>query len=109
MVVFKNDPETINHVDYSGASIWDHIQKLYSVSRRSPIFFGTMAPPQRKLGLKGPEVTAIGYGCMGLSAFYGAPKPDEERLAFLDHVYQSGQRNWDTADIYGDSEVLLGK
>lgn len=32
----------------------------------------------RKVG--GEEVTAIGYGAMGISAFYGTPKPDEERL-----------------------------
>lgn len=53
----------------------------------------------RKLGKNGPEVTAIGYGLMGLSAFYGKPKPDEERYAMLDHVYNTGCRNWDSADM----------
>ena len=56
-----------------------------------------------------PEVTALGYGFMGLSAFYGKPKPDEERLKFIDDLYARGQRNWDTADMYMDSEDLLGK
>ena len=65
--------------------------------------------PTRKLGKNGPEVTAIGYGLMGLSAFYGKPKPDEERYAMLDHVFNSGCRNWDSADMYGDSEDLLGR
>lgn len=46
---------------------------------------------------------------MGLSAFYGTPLPDEERLKFLDHVYESGCTNWDSADVYGDSEDLAGK
>ncbi|KAG9767505.1 Aldo/keto reductase, partial [Aureobasidium melanogenum] len=65
--------------------------------------------PTRKLGKNGPEVTAIGFGTMGLSAFYGTPKPDEERYALLDHIYQSGELFWDTADMYGDSEDLLGR
>ncbi|EXJ92542.1 alcohol dehydrogenase [Capronia epimyces CBS 606.96] len=65
--------------------------------------------PTRKLGKNGPQVTALGYGTMGLSAFYGTPKPDEERYAVLDHVYKSGDLFWDTADIYGDSEDLLGR
>lgn len=65
--------------------------------------------PTRKLGKNGPEVTAIGFGTMGLSAFYGKPKPDEERYALLDHIYQSGELFWDTADMYGDSEDLLGR
>lgn len=63
----------------------------------------------RKLGKNGPSITAIGYGCMGLSAFYGKPKPDEERYAFLDHVYKSGELFWDSADMYMDSEDLLGR
>lgn len=36
-------------------------------------------------------------------------KPDPERLAVLDGLYELGQRNWDSADMYGDSEDLLGK
>ncbi|KAK6382012.1 hypothetical protein LTS17_003897 [Exophiala oligosperma] len=65
--------------------------------------------PTRKLGKHGPEVTALGFGAMGLSAYYGAPKPDEERYALLDHVYNSGERFWDSADIYLDNEDLLGR
>lgn len=65
--------------------------------------------PLRKLGKNGPEITALGFGTMGLSAFYGKPKSDEERFKVLDHIYESGCLNWDTSDIYGDSEDLLGK
>jgi hypothetical protein len=55
--------------------------------------------PTRKLGKNGPEVSALGYGCMGLSSFYGKPRPDEERLNFLDHVYAAGETHWDSADM----------
>ncbi|KAM0510989.1 hypothetical protein ACHAPE_010347, partial [Trichoderma viride] len=47
-------------------------------------------------------------GFMGLSAFYGKAAPLAERLQFLDQLYDSGERFWDTADAYGDSEELLG-
>lgn len=71
-----------------------------------------MAPPQlptRKLGKNGPEVTALGFGAMGLSAFYGAPESDEERFKVLDRAYELGERNWDSADVYMDNEDLIGK
>ncbi|PPJ52318.1 hypothetical protein CBER1_10646 [Cercospora berteroae] len=64
--------------------------------------------PTAKLGKNGPHVTRIGYGTMGLSAFYGKPKPDNERFAVLDKVYEDGDLFWDTADMYDDSEDLLG-
>ena len=63
--------------------------------------------PTRKIGSH--TVSAIGYGCMGISAMYGKPLPDEERFKVLDAVYENGVNHWDTADIYGDSEELLGK
>lgn len=43
------------------------------------------------------------------SAFYGAPMPDEKRFEVLDKVYADGDLFWDSADIYMDSEDLLGK
>lgn len=65
--------------------------------------------PTAKLGKNGPEVTRMGFGLMGLSAFYGAPKPDEERFKVLDKCYELGELFWDSADMYNDSEDLLGK
>ncbi|KXT18216.1 hypothetical protein AC579_2880 [Pseudocercospora musae] len=65
--------------------------------------------PTRKLGKNGPHVTALGFGTMGLSAFYGKPKPDNERFAVLDKCYEEGELFWDSADMYQDSEDLLGK
>ncbi|KAI0314355.1 NADP-dependent oxidoreductase domain-containing protein [Amylostereum chailletii] len=61
----------------------------------------------RKIG--NVDVTALGFGTMGMSVNYGAVGTDEERLQFLDAVYASGETFWDTADVYGDSEKLLGK
>lgn len=65
--------------------------------------------PTRKLGRYGPDVSALGYGTMGLSVFYGPPPPDERRFEMLDYVYQTGCTFWDSSDLYGDSEELLGK
>ena len=57
----------------------------------------------------GPQVTALGFGAMGLSAFYGAPESDEERFKVLDRAYALGETFWDSADVYLDSEDLIGK
>ena len=64
---------------------------------------------QRKLG-DGPEVAAIGFGCMGMSEFYGATD-DAESLATLEHAFESGVTLFDTADIYGfgHNESLVGR
>ncbi|KAI0698887.1 NADP-dependent oxidoreductase domain-containing protein [Cytidiella melzeri] len=66
-----------------------------------------MAPLTRHIGTD--VVSAVGFGAMPLSAYYGQPKPDEERLKILDEVYARGCTNWDTADSYGDSEELIAK
>ncbi|ORY08914.1 aldo-keto reductase, putative [Clohesyomyces aquaticus] len=68
-----------------------------------------MSLPTAQMGKNGPEVTRLGFGLMGLSVFYGKPKPDNERLDLLDQAYEMGERFWDTADMYGDNEDLLCK
>ncbi|PVH97873.1 aldo-keto reductase, putative [Periconia macrospinosa] len=65
--------------------------------------------PTASLGKNGPHVVRMGLGLMGLSGMYGHSIPESERLAFLDHAYEIGQTFWDSADIYGDSEDLIGK
>ncbi|KAL5521504.1 hypothetical protein ACEPAF_2252 [Sanghuangporus sanghuang] len=57
----------------------------------------------------GTEIYPIAYGCMGLSAYYGKPLPDEERFKVLDAAYEFGCNHWDSALIYGDSEELIGR
>ncbi|KAH7928626.1 Aldo/keto reductase [Leucogyrophana mollusca] len=66
-----------------------------------------MSYPTRKIGVD--DVSAIGFGAMGISAFYGQVESDEERFKVLDAAYESGCTFWDTANIYGDSEELIGK
>jgi aryl-alcohol dehydrogenase-like predicted oxidoreductase len=65
--------------------------------------------PQRQLGKNGPKVSAIGFGAMGLSAFYGTPASDEERFKVFDRAIELGSTYFDSADGYGDNEELLGK
>jgi aryl-alcohol dehydrogenase-like predicted oxidoreductase len=66
-----------------------------------------MSLPTRKIG--STDVSAIGFGAMGISAFYGSVESDEERFKVLDAAYESGCTFWDTADVYNDSEDLIGK
>ncbi|KAH4969046.1 hypothetical protein HBH70_071360 [Parastagonospora nodorum] len=68
-----------------------------------------MTLPKAPLGANGPQVTRLGFGLMGLSVFYGAAKPDSERLALLDQAHALGELFWDSSDMYGDNEDLLGK
>ncbi|KAI0711513.1 Aldo/keto reductase [Earliella scabrosa] len=66
-----------------------------------------MPLPTRKIGTA--NVSALGYGAMGISICYGPPLPDEERLKVLDAVYEGGVTLWDTSDVYGDSEAIIGQ
>ncbi|RYP40576.1 hypothetical protein DL767_001576 [Monosporascus sp. MG133] len=70
----------------------------------------TEAVPLHPLGKNGPSVPALGFGLMGLSLqTYGSVPSDEERFAVLDRAVELGATFWDTSDLYGDSEELLGK
>ncbi|WVZ84842.1 hypothetical protein U9M48_031829 [Paspalum notatum var. saurae] len=71
---------------------------------------GTVVP-RMKLGSQGLEVSALGLGCMGMSAFYGPPKPEPDMIALLHHAVTAGVTFLDTSDYYGPytNELLLGK
>ncbi len=56
--------------------------------------------PRRRLGERGPEVSALGLGCMGMSDFYG-PADDTQSLHVLHHALDVGMNFLDTADMYG--------
>ncbi len=64
----------------------------------------------RKIGRDGPEVSAIGLGCMGMSEFYG-PRDDVESVATIHRGLDQGLNFLDTADMYGPyiNEELVGK
>ena len=62
-----------------------------------------------QLGTNGPKVSAIGYGAMGISFSYGTVGSDEERFKVFDRAIELGSTYFDSSDIYGDSEDLLGK
>ena len=67
---------------------------------------------QRRLGRSGPEVSAIGLGCMsiGLADVYTSSIQDDERAVALIHrALDLGITLLDTANIYGDSEIKVGK
>lgn len=67
--------------------------------------------PQRRLGTRGPLVSAIGLGCMGMSAPYGVGRDRAEMIALLRRAVDSGIRFFDTAEVYGPflNEELLGE
>jgi aryl-alcohol dehydrogenase-like predicted oxidoreductase len=65
---------------------------------------------KRTLGPDGPEVSAIGLGCMGMSAFYGATD-EQEALRTIDRALDLGCNFLDTSDMYGPhtNERLVGR
>ena len=66
---------------------------------------------KRKLGKSGLEVSAVGYGCMGLSFGYGPAIEKNEAIKVIRAAYDGGVTFFDTAEAYGPftNEELVGE
>ena len=66
---------------------------------------------KRRLGKSGLEVSALGFGAMGMSASYGVRQDETEMIALTRAVVDRGVTFFDTAESYGPftNETLLGK
>jgi aryl-alcohol dehydrogenase-like predicted oxidoreductase len=66
---------------------------------------------KRKLGNSNLEVSALGLGCMGMSANYGPPRDRQEMIALIRSAVDRSITFFDTAEIYGPftNEELVGE
>src|SRR5947207_1518810 len=66
---------------------------------------------KRTLGKSGLEVSALGFGCMGLSFGYGPPVDKQDGIAILRAAVERGITFFDTAEVYGPftNEDLVGE
>ena len=66
---------------------------------------------KRTLGKNKLEVSALGFGCMGLSSAYGRPVSREDGVAIIRAAFERGVTLFDTAEAYGPfaNEELVGE
>ncbi len=71
---------------------------------------GKATMEKRRLGQSELEVSAMGFGCMGISHGYGV-RDDSESAATLERAFESGIDFFDTADMYGagHNEEIVGR
>ena len=65
----------------------------------------------RTLGTKGLEVSAVGFGCMGISQSYGRPLSRADGIAIIRAAVEGGVTFFDTAEVYGPyaNEDVVGE
>ncbi|RVW82578.1 putative aldo-keto reductase 2 [Vitis vinifera] len=114
-VVFKMEmPDTVRRFEMKNSSAsWCFEESPDSTTfGKECVVVGRMSTVKRmKLGSQGLVVSAQGLGCLGMSAFYGPPKPDEDMIPVIHHAINRGITFLDTSDVYGPfiNEILLGK
>jgi aryl-alcohol dehydrogenase-like predicted oxidoreductase len=66
---------------------------------------------KRTLGKSGLEVSALGFGCMGISQSYGRPSSRHDGVAIIRSAVDTGVTFFDTAEVYGPytNEDLVGE
>jgi aryl-alcohol dehydrogenase-like predicted oxidoreductase len=66
---------------------------------------------KRKLGKSGLEVSALGFGCMGLNFGFGPPTDKREAIALIRLAVERGVTLFDTAEVYGPytNEEVVGE
>src|SRR6266542_3737888 len=66
---------------------------------------------KRTLGNSGLQVSAIGYGCMGLTGSYGPAADRHPAIAIIHAAVERGVTLFDTAEVYGPftNEELVGE
>src|ERR1700723_1882902 len=66
---------------------------------------------KRKLGKSGLEVSALGFGCMGLSFGYGPATEKEQAIKIIRTAVERGVTFFDTAEVYGPrvNEEVVGE
>jgi aryl-alcohol dehydrogenase-like predicted oxidoreductase len=70
-----------------------------------------MIMQKRKLGKRNLEVSAIGFGCMGLDFGYATKISQQEGVALIRAAYERGATFFDTAEVYGpfSNEQMVGE
>src|SRR5215831_17082158 len=66
---------------------------------------------KRRLGKSGLEISALGFGCMGMSFGYGPAKDKQEMIPIIRAAVEHGVTFFDTAEVYGPfiNEELVGE
>jgi aryl-alcohol dehydrogenase-like predicted oxidoreductase len=87
-----------------------NVLEFYSIRTMTTIR-GVQKMKKRKLGNSGLEVSALGLGCMGMSANYGPAADKQEMVALIRTAVERGVTFFDTAEAYGPfaNEELVGE
>lgn len=66
---------------------------------------------KRRLGQNGPEVSSIGFGCMGINFGYGNAMNKQEAITLIRQTFDRGENFFDTAEVYGPytNEEVVGE